>query len=592
MPLYTTDSKERVREAADMVEVVSARSDLRRSGSNRYVGLCPFHDERTPSFHVDPLQKVYYCFGCQAAGDLFSFVMETEGVDFPTALELLSDRYGIALETEREDPRAAERRNRRERLYEALGRSSQFYARYLWESEEAAAAREYLSSRSLSKEILNEFAVGYAPSAWARITEASQRAGFKEEELTAAGLSRRARNNGRLYDRFRSRITFPLCDNRGRVIGFGARALQGDDGPKYLNTDDGELYRKGHQLFAAHLARAHAAKEGRVLLAEGYTDVIALHQAGFRNTVGLMGTALTEYQVAELAKLASTVLLALDADQAGQDAIVRAAALAGRRQLELLVVELPQGKDPADLITESGAEEFERRIAQAVPFPRFRVEKLLSENDLSSSSGRDRALEGLRELFSAMPPSALREELVRSVAERLELSEQLAASLVKERAAVSRQGGSDRIGRSSGRQNTTSVSGALLRRDETERSFLALCVALPDLGRKALEQVNVEQHFTSPLLRKAARHLVRRLATPLADLPHNDPEFTKLIAELVVRAGEEPASPQTLQIETLQLEKARLERAIATARSAGQPEVSQLAAERQEVLERIRDTLR
>ena len=231
MALYTRESKDRVREAVDFLELVSARTELRRAGPARYEGLCPFHEERTPSFGIDPIQKLYHCFGCQASGDVFTFVQETEGVDFKGAMELLAERCGIELEREEEDPGEAERRKRRERLLELLSRTSAYYERYLWESREAARAREYLSGRSLGEGILREFQVGYAPSAWDRVLSASRRGGFSEQELYATGLVQRSRQNGQPYDRFRSRIMFPLTDIRGRVLGFGARAMHEEQGP-------------------------------------------------------------------------------------------------------------------------------------------------------------------------------------------------------------------------------------------------------------------------------------------------------------------------------------------------------------------------
>ncbi|HSD77156.1 MAG TPA: DNA primase, partial [Solirubrobacteraceae bacterium] len=324
MARYTDASRERVRDAVDMADLVGQRVELRRAGSNRYTGLCPFHDERSPSFGIDPAQKVFYCFGCGEGGDLFRYVELTEGVDFKGALELLADRYGVELELEEEDPQAAERRKQRERLLELLERTAGWYVRVLWESDEAAPARAYLLGRGLQEPILREFRVGYAPSAWDRVFVASQRAGYSARELFDAGLAQRGKDGGRLFDRFRRRIMFPLCDARGRVLGFGARAIGADQQPKYLNSSDGAVYHKGRHLFGADVARVHATKAGRVILAEGYTDVIALHQAGLRNTVGLMGTALTEDQVGELARLAPVVLLALDADSAGQEAMLRA----------------------------------------------------------------------------------------------------------------------------------------------------------------------------------------------------------------------------------------------------------------------------
>src|SRR5436305_811410 len=226
MARYSADAKEQVRDAVDMVDLVSSRTELRRAGANRFEGLCPFHDERTPSFGIDPVKKVYHCFGCGSGGDVFRFVQETEGVDFQGALELLADRYAVELEVEDEDPRTAARRRRRERLYALLERYAAYYARYLWEAAEAADARAYVAARGLDEATLRRFRVGYAASAWDHMYTRSRSAGFSDEELLAAGVVQRSRERGTLYDRFRGRLTFPLADQRGRGGGAAAAAAR------------------------------------------------------------------------------------------------------------------------------------------------------------------------------------------------------------------------------------------------------------------------------------------------------------------------------------------------------------------------------
>jgi DNA primase len=595
MALYTSASKDRVRDAVDFVELVSARTDLRRAGPARYEGLCPFHEERTPSFGIDPTQKVYYCFGCQASGDVFTFVQESEGVDFKGALELLAERYAVELEREEEDPREAERRKRRERLLELLGRTAGYYERCLWDSDEAKSAREYLLGRGLGEEILREFRVGYAPSAWDRVLTASRRGGFSEQELYATGLAQRSKENGRPYDRFRSRIMFPLADIRGRVLGFGARAMREEQRPKYLNTSDNDVYHKGLHLYGSDLARAHAARAGQVILCEGYTDVIALHQAGLRNAAGLMGTALTAEQVGELARMASTVLLALDADSAGQEAMLRASSLAAKRKLELRVVPLPAGKDPAELVQEGGAEAMSAAVKESAPFVRFRVERVLAAGDHENPEGRDRMIEELRPIFATLPPSAMRMELTRTVSSRLALPESLAETLLAAAAGGSagRGGGSRGEGQEGARAangSARTAAGGLSRREETEQAFLALCIASPEEGAQALKILDVDEHFASELLRRAARHLREGdLREPMAapSAPggglDGDPELKALLAELVVEAGREQAHPAMLEVQRLQLELARVDRGIQRARGQESGDISELAQHRAEV---------
>ncbi len=602
MALYTNESKDRVRDAVDFVELVSARTELRRAGPARFEGLCPFHDERTPSFGIDPGQKVYHCFGCQASGDVFTFVQETEGVDFKGALELLAERYGVELQREQEDPREAERRKQRERLLELLSRTATYYERYLWDSSEAARAREYLAGRGLGEQMLREFRVGYAPSAWDRVLLASRRGGFSVAELYATGLAQRSKQNGQPYDRFRSRIMFPLTDIRGRVLGFGARAMREDQRPKYLNTSDNDVYHKGLHLYGADLARAHAAKAGAVILCEGYTDAIALHQAGMRNAVGLMGTALTGDQVGELSRMAQTVLLALDADSAGQEAMLRASSLAAKRNLELRVVPLPPGADPADLIQREGPEAMTAIFERSVPFVRFRAERVLAGGDDSSPEGQDRMIDELRPVFAQVGPGAMRMELARMVSSRLAVPE----SVLEQRLATSgglaragstgqprangrrqRQAGGERAGNGAARR-----SGALLHgREDTERAFLALCIAAPDDGEQALASLDIDEYFSSDLLRRAAKHLhAGDLRAPMtaspqdAGAPEDDAELKALLAELVVEGGRESvARPAKLEAQRLQLELARVDRQIQRARGEQSGAVSELAGRRAEV---------
>ena len=587
MTRYAADSRDRVFDAVDMLALVSTRTDLRRAGVNSYFGLCPFHDERTPSFHVRPEEKHYHCFGCQSSGDPFTFVMETEGLDFKVALESLADRFGVTLEEEDEDPTSRARRERRERLYSLLGRAATYYARYLWESDEAAPAREYLLGRGLTVETLREFRVGYAPSAWDRMLRASRAGGFSDEELIAAGLVQRSHATpGQVYDRFRERIMFPSADRRGRVLGFGARAMRENQPPKYLNTSDGELYHKRSQLFGIDLARKAAARAGRMILVEGYTDVLALHQAGMRNAVGIMGTALTEEQIGELERVVRVLDLCLDADSAGQEAMLRAARLAERRKppLELRVVPLIEGTDPAELVEREGADALRARVQESVPFVVFHVDRILERADLRSAEGRDKALDELRPVLSELAASVVRDDLMRRVAGRLELSETRLASVMTGAAPASRAA----EGNGHAAPGPATVS-PLDRGRRTERTFLALCVAVPDAGEAALAAIDPDELLTSELLRRAARHLTGRTSAPLAGLPPDDEELARVIADLVARAGRAgQVSEERLEHARLVLELARMDRAILRARAQGAAGTSELGREREHVLAAIR----
>ena len=588
MTRYAADSRDRVRDAVDMVALVSARTELRRAGANSYFGLCPFHDERTPSFHVSPDEKLYHCFGCQASGDPFSFVMETEGLDFTGTLEALAGRFGVQLEAEAENPQAAARRQRRERLQSLLARAAVYYMRCLWESREAERAREYLLGRGLSEDTLRSFRIGYAPSAWDRLLGASRSAGFSEEELLTVGLVQRSKDQpGRVYDRFRERIMFPASDARGHVLGFGARAMRENQLPKYLNTADGELYHKRDVLYGIDLARSAAARAGRMIIVEGYTDVLALHQAGFSNTVGVMGTSLTEEQLGALARVVGVIEMCLDADRAGQDAMLRAARVAAGRKIELRVVPLPQGTDPAELVERQGAEALRALVESSVPFVVFEVERILEVADTASAEGRDRALDELRPVVAELPASVLREDLLRRIAGRLELSEARLGSLgVAGAPGTASPRGAERAAAVGGAAETAVRADTGVR---AERTFLALCVALPEAGRTALGTIDPQQLLTSEPLRRAAAHIAPRTDRPLSDLPPDDEQLAHVVADLVARAGRMPDVDQArLEHARLVLELGRIDRAIRRARVQAGADVASLAREREEVLEGIR----
>ena len=569
MSRVTADSIERVRTSADMVEVVSAHTDLRRQGA-RWVGLCPFHDERTPSFSIDPVEKLYYCFGCQAGGNIFTFLEEKEGLDFRDAVEQLADRYGVELEYDT-GGRDDERRRARERLIEVLSKTATFYSRYLWESSEAQRARAYLEGRGLGREILEEFGVGYAPSAWDRVLTSALRSGYSEAELQAAGLAQAGRRGP--YDRFRGRIVFPLRDARGRVLGFGARAMRDNQQPKYVNSPEGPVYRKGRSLFGVDRARAHATKEGSVFVVEGYTDVLAMHQAGFRNTVASMGTALTDEQVGELARLAREVVLAFDADASGQEAMLRAQAAAAGRGLSLKVARLPDDKDPSDLLAEAGPDSFKTIAGDAIPILEFQVTSVLERAQMHSAADKDRLVAQLAPVFGSVAPSAERDELVRRVADRLDLREEVLKNLLQSSRPVLTP--------------TARPPRATSPFERSERAFLAMCVSSGERGRESLGRLS-DDHLSSDTLRQARDWLLEHFDAPTAGLATEDPDLARVVGEIVVRASSEPASEHALELAFLQLEQRRLEREIkAAAESSDFDRQRELSVERSRVIARL-----
>jgi len=585
MALISNESLERVKQAADIVEVVSAHTDLRRQGV-RYTGLCPFHDERTPSFSVEPQEKLYHCFGCGVGGDVIKFVEEKEGVGFTEAVELLADRYGVELEREQEDPQAERRRERRRRLEQLLDRSASYYANYLWESEEAGKARDYLAGRGLGEEVLRAFGVGYAPSAWDKILVRGQQAGFSVEEMRSVGLAQRGRSGGD-YDRFRERIMFPIRDRRGRVLGFGGRAMRADQGAKYVNTAETDFFHKSQILYGVDRAKAAIAKAGRAVVVEGYTDVLALHQAGVEEAVGVMGTAITPDQVAALSGMVEEVVLALDADSAGQEAMLRAQRVAAGRRMRLRVAAMPAGEDPAEMMAEEGgAERFRTLLEGAEELTAFQVRLVLGRTDVSSPMERDRALAEVAPVLAGMGETVSREELVRKVAEQLDLEPAMVMGRVV--AATPATGGREEAvpERREAPQQQPRRPAELTSRERRERALLAMCIAIPAEGRDYLARLT-EAHL-SPTGLRAAAWLREHPEDPASNLPNDDGELAGVIAELAIMSREEPASREAMELNFLLLDQRRLEDEIAAAGERGDYERrAALSRERAALVERI-----
>ena len=510
-----------VKSAADIVDVVSARTALRRSGG-RFTGRCPFHEERTPSFSVNPTQKLYHCFGCGKGGDVVTFVMETENVDFSGAIEWLAERFRVPLEYEESSPAVDAARKRRERLLALLEAAAAFYERYLWDTKAGEPVRAYLEGRGLGAVVCRDFRLGLAPEGGSTLARKAQEKGFTRDELLAAGLIGR-----RGSDYFSGRLLFPLSDARGKIVGFQARKLREDDPlrAKYVNSPESELFRKGDILYGLDKAKAAIARQDRAVIVEGNTDVLALRQAGLEPVVASMGTALTERQLKELGRLTRRLWLCFDGDAAGQEATLRGMELAQTQRLEVKVVALPPGVDPAD-----SPADFEGRLGGASSYLMHRVRL-----EIERAADRQEAFVRVRELLGRFDDSPDRTEAVRFAADRLDLPRDTQAGL-----APRGRGGS-----------TGAVSPKLLAAgDRLEREALAAVVAQPAL-QKMLHELAAE-HFDDD------RH--RRLRAHLVDGGPGDGELVALMAELdalaVTHGIGETAGKQLL----LRLRERRLQR--------------------------------
>ncbi len=544
MARIKSESVEAVKAAADMIDVVGQRVQLRKAGA-RYQGRCPFHEERTPSFSVNPVEKLYYCFGCGAGGDLITFVRETENVDFAGAIEWLADRYRVELEYEESSPAADRARERRERLLKLLEQAAAFYQQHLLTSGAASEAREYLADRGLRPDVCQLFRLGFAPGS-ATLARKAKESGFTQDELLAAGLVNRRGN-----DYFSQRIVFPLADARGRVLGFQARKLREDDPlqAKYVNSPEGDLFRKGDVLYGLDLARTAIAKQDRAIVVEGNTDVIALRQEGLEPVVAAMGTALTNGHLRQLSRLTRNLWLCFDGDAAGEAATLRGMELAAEQGFVIKVAGLPAGQDPADL-----AGDFERYVAAADPYLVHRVRL-----EIERAADRQEAFVRVRELLSKFDDSPERQDAMRLAADSLDLPPDTQAGLAP-----------------GARAATGTVSAKLLdRTDRYERDALAACTAFPSL-HQLLRELSPEDFATT-------RH--RRIRLAILGDEELDDDLRPLLAELDARVDAEGITEATGQSALLRLRERRLQQDIAEASSG------EMVRELTGKLARVRETI-
>lgn len=542
-------SVEAVKGAAEILPLVEDYVRLRKAGGT-YKGLCPFHQERTPSFTVSPARGTYKCFGCGEGGDAISFVEKLEQVDFVGAIETLAKRFGVPIEYEEISPEAERERRRKERLGQLLERATVFYERVLWESEQGAFAREYLASRNFGEEVCRAFRLGYAPGG-AMLGKRALQEGYEREELLAAGLSNRRGN-----DYFQRRLVFPLADARGGIRGFQARKLYDDDPlpAKYVNSPESDLFKKGDLLYGLDSARQPIAKEDRAVVVEGNPDVLALRQVGFLPVVASMGTALTEKQLKELGRLTKRLFLCFDADAAGQEATLRGMELAVGSGFDVQVVSLPKGTDPAD-----DPEAFEAHLATPVSYPVHRV-RLLHER----ARDKNASFAAVRTFLASLPDSPERQDALRLATDLLDLPPETQAGLAPAR-------GSSR--------STGVVSARLLDAgSRLERAALAGVAAHPSLG-KVLAELGPD-HFDDPLHRRACGHLLGQEPA--------DGDLTPLLAELYALADEESITEQTAEQLLLRLRERRLQRELSELAEADEGRLVDL----QQALLKIRTAIR
>lgn len=476
---------QRVRDATDLIGLISERVLLKPKGRLQW-GLCPFHGEKTPSFKVDPATQLWHCFGCGLGGDVFGFVMRSDNVDFPDAVRMLADRSRIELVEEA----GGVPRGRKERIFAACEEAATFYQKVLSGSREPGPdeARRYLGGRGLGSEIAKSWRLGYAPGRGALVKHLSQ-LGFSADEMVDANLALKD-DSGRLKDRFYERVMFPINDLQGRVIAFGGRVI-GKGEPKYLNTNDTPVFHKSANMYAIDRAKAQITSSGTAVVVEGYTDVIALHEAGITSAVATLGTALTRQHVKLLGRFAKRVVYLFDGDEAGMRAADRASEFidanvtpeAGRNRVELDVAVLPAGMDPADYVAEHGVEAMQAIVDGAAPLLRFSIDRRLARWDLERPEERTRALKDAVEVLSPIKDSLLADDYATYIADKLFTDFALVKREVERAKVAPAYAEEDEV---------APVAGGLLGAPATpqaqvERSLIDLLVRHADLRSKAQE---------------------------------------------------------------------------------------------------------
>jgi DNA primase len=434
IPKLDPKTVDEVRSKADLYDVVSERVVLRKAGKD-YKGLCPFHEDRSPSFYVSPSKQIYKCFSCGASGDVFKFLMEQDKVSFTETVLVLAGRYGISVQTAQPEQSAeyARKLSKHQQLIEIMELAAQFY-NYALHSEKGRTAYAYLKQRALSEKTIQQFRLGYSPAGWQTLyTYLVEQKHFPAKLVEEAGLIVPRGNGQGYYDRFRDRLMIPISDNKGQVIAFGGRALGGEQppkgasfgAPKYLNSPETELFQKGQTLFAIHEAKTAIARMDAAIIVEGYFDAIALHQAGIAHAVATLGTAMRADQVKQLLRYTESkqVILNFDADGAGEQATERAISELGdlvvKAGVQLRVLNLPSGKDPDEYLRNHSPQSYLELVSNAPLWLDWQVERMFEGRDLGQATDFQRVSRDLSALFSELPDSLGRTQYIHRVAGRL-----------------------------------------------------------------------------------------------------------------------------------------------------------------------------
>lgn len=425
---------ERVRDSTDIIQLISEYIPLRKAG-REFRGPCPFHQEKDPSFFVNPSKGVFFCYGCKASGGVFHFVMEMEKLTFNEAVERLADRLGYRVEYEDASPEEKQRYELKDRLYKADKKAGEYYQFLLTHSRDGKKALEYLHGRHVTDEVIEEYKLGYAPNAWDKLSQMFlDKSWFTEDETRKAGLAKKREKKEGIYDVFRNRVMFPIQDHRGRVVAFSGRSMPGSEDAKYINSPETLIYKKGDVLYGLTQALKAIQDNKEAIVVEGNFDLIVLRCAGITNIVATLGTAITKAHFDLLGRSCEKVYFAFDGDTAGRDAMEKALDLWFKSKMDVFVIVIPEGQDPASLVEEQGLDAFLDYKANAVSLPDFVVDRIFEKHNTSTPKGKERALDACKIILEKVSKPEMfnvRNDLVRKISSHLDVPVESVAQYLK-----------------------------------------------------------------------------------------------------------------------------------------------------------------
>lgn len=477
------DTVEQIKQRLDIIEIMSEYIKLKPGGGNSMKALCPFHQEKTPSFYVSRDKQLWTCFGCQAGGDMFTFVMKMENMDFSETLRYLAEKAGVEIQRF-----VSVDANRKTRLADLMDLSAKFYHKSFLESESGVITRDYLKTREVPDELIESFLLGYAPDLWDELAKFLKNKGFREEEMIDAGIAVRKKDGTSVYDRFRHRLMFPIADARGKIVGFTGRQLDGSrEGGKYINTPQTLLYNKSQVLYGLHLARQSAKKVGHIIVVEGNMDVIASHKAGVEQVVASSGTALTVEQIILIKRFTDTILMCFDADPAGENAAKRGIDAALEAGMNVRVITLPEGlKDPDDCVRQD-PEMWKKVISQATDVMTYYFKKVFAAGLPKTAEEKKRVGKLLLPEIARLQDPIERTHWIQELSTRLGVEDSVLAEALGRMKKIVKT--SDIRYQTS---DTRSQTPELNRHAKLSEAFLALLITRPELREFLTERIKPE----------------------------------------------------------------------------------------------------